>query len=120
MDAIFLVLLGYWIGSLITAYRFKREIEKFAKEQNVDLTQELQEPNVEKVKLVPFLSIEKYSDELYLFDQKTDVFMCQGKTLEELATNLNKFKQIDTAVVQDGDTTFWFVKGKVQNTQYES
>lgn len=34
--------------------------------------------------------IEVHNDIMYLFDKKTDIFLCQGKTVTELTDKLNK------------------------------
>lgn len=64
------------------------------------------------------LSVENYKDKLYLFDQKTNTFICQADTLEELAYLASTKNNINKATVfnQSNQKLHKFIDGKV----YES
>lgn len=60
--------------------------------------------------------LEIYNDIMYLYDTKTDNFLCQAKTFEELATLLNKLG-IGSAKVLHDNTNFYFINGEFKKDQ---
>jgi hypothetical protein len=60
------------------------------------------------------LTVEKANNILYLYEKNTDNFICQGSTLEELATLAQKYKNIKYACVLNGDEVYAFVDGVVK------
>jgi hypothetical protein len=61
------------------------------------------------------LFIEYNNDTLYLYDKKNNNFICQGKTLEELAFLSKRHNNINDAVVLDAksNSILVFSNGKV-------
>jgi hypothetical protein len=60
------------------------------------------------------LFIEKANDMLYLYDYDENTFICQAKTIDELASLAQKYKNINYAAVLDGDDMLMFVEGSVK------
>lgn len=55
--------------------------------------------------------LEIYNDIMYLYETKTDNFLCQAKSFEELATLLNKLGIVSAKVLHD-NTNFYFINGE--------
>lgn len=108
-----LVGIGYWIGSMHASYKFFKIMKKVAQEQGIDLDKEVEKlhQKVENTNEVHKLATEKHGDMLYLFNRESDDFICQGKSLDELASLAQKYKNIKLATVVHDDKVFMFVDG---------
>jgi hypothetical protein len=60
--------------------------------------------------------LEVYNDIMYLYETKTDNFLCQAKTFEELAILLNKLG-IGSAKVLHDNENFYFINGEFKKDQ---
>lgn len=63
---------------------------------------------------IPRLNVENVSNVYLLYETKTNTFMCQGKTLEELAEKLLENNKIDLAFVKHDKKHFVFASGKIK------
>jgi len=99
---------GFYLGETTFAYRIRHLIYKEAKSQGIDIELEDTTPNITK------LFIEKANDILYLYDYEENTFICQAKTINELASLAQKYKNIKYAVVAQGDNMFTFIDGIVK------
>ena len=63
------------------------------------------------------LFVEKANNTLYLYDKNDNTFVCQGSSLEELATLAKKYKNIDYAAVMIDKEIYAFVDGIVKSEQ---
>ena len=110
----FIFWLGYQVGMTIMAYRLRYLVYKEAKHRGlikeIDLDLE-EEPTVMQ------LFVEKANNTLYLYDKNDNTFVCQGSTLEELATLAKKYKNIDYAAVMIDKEIYAFVDGIVKSEQ---
>lgn len=105
----FIFFLGFAIGDFCATLRFSWKVQKLVKESKILLE------NIKKEEItynVFELETEKVEDQLYLYTRDTKSFICQGKTLEELATLSLKYKNIDHAEVRHGNEFFMFDNGK--------
>lgn len=69
-------------------------------------------------KIIPIYVAEYEQGNYYLYDKDTSVFICQGKTLDDVATALNNAKKFFAVVALPKGNTFelqWFVKGRFAN-----
>jgi hypothetical protein len=107
----FVFWMGYEIGLSVTAYRLRHLIYKEAK--RVGLDKEIY-PDLEEDPIVEQLYIEKTNDILYLYNREDKSFLCQAKSLEELATLANKYNNVKYAAVMIGEEIYAFVDGKVK------
>lgn len=108
-----LVGIGYWIGNMHASYKFFNIMKKVAEEQGIDLDQEVEKLHLkeEKTSEIHKLVTEQHGDMLYLFKRDSDDFVCQGKTLQELAELAKKYKDIKLATVVHDNKVFMFVDG---------
>ena len=63
---------------------------------------------------IPRLNVENVSNVYLLYETKTNTFMCQGNTLEELAEKLLENNKIDLAFVKHDKKHFVFASGKIK------
>ena len=104
--------IGYQIGLSVTAYRLRYLIHKEARRLGLDNSDDIdivEEIDPEVVQLV----VEKANDTLYLYSRDNS-FICQGKTLDELAKLAKQYKNIKYAAVIHDEDTYGFVDGKVK------
>jgi hypothetical protein len=104
--------IGYNIGLAVTAYRLRFLIHKEARRLGLDNSDDIgvyEEVDPEVVQCV----VEKANDTLYLYNRDNS-FICQGKTLEELAKLAKEYKNIKYAAVLHNEDTYGFVDGKVK------
>lgn len=104
--------IGFYVGESLFAYRLRQLIYKEAMVQEI----ELDLPITSKPDIVK-LFVEKANDMMYLYDYEANTFLCQGKTLDELALLAQKYKNIKYAVVADGEDMLIFVDGCVKEKQ---
>ncbi len=57
------------------------------------------------------LTTETHGDTIFAYDTKTDNFVCQGSSLEELASNCRLFNNISRAIVFHEEQIFYFLDG---------
>ena len=108
----FIFWLGYQVGMSVTAYRLRDLVYKEAKRRGL-LKQADQE--LEEELTVVQLFVEKANNTLYLYDKDDNTFVCQGSTLEELATLAKKYKNIKYAAVMIDKEIYAFVDGTVKS-----
>ena len=105
--------IGFYVGETLFAWRIRHLIYKEAKEQGIKIDLGIPEikPNIAK------LFIEKANDILYLYDFEEQTFVCQGNTLDELASLAQKYKNIKYAVVQHDEEMLMFINGSVKEKE---
>ena len=104
----FVFWIGYEIGISVTAYRLRHLVFKEA--NRLGLLKELDDtPIVEQ------LYVEKSNGILYLYNKEDKSFVCQAKSLEELATLAMKYNNVKYAAVMIGEEIYAFVDGKVKS-----
>lgn len=116
MDLIIVLICGFWLGTIFAVNRVRKQIHLIAKEQGITFDDEPKE----SVQKIPFLTVEKHGELLYLWNTYSNTFMCQGKSVEELAEKLVQIQNINIAHVKNGNTNIWFVNGKVSATPNEN
>jgi translation elongation factor P/translation initiation factor 5A len=110
MEYLAIFVLGFFIGANYAANVIRKQIHNAAKEAGVLK----EEP---EIKVAPVLTLEKHGNTYYLFDKKTDTFLCQSNDINELGQKLVEYKDIKLAYVQDDENqVFWFVNGKVASS----
>ena len=104
---------GYEAGIAITAYRLRHLVYKEAR--RIGLLKEVDTKLEEETTIVEQLFVEKTNDILYLYNREGKTFVCQAKTLDELATLANRYNNIKYAAVMIGEEIYAFVDGKVKS-----
>lgn len=107
--------LGYHTGSAVLSYRLRHVIFKEAKK--LGITTPYQESILEERPVVEQLIVEKANNILYLYDREDNKFVCQGSTLEELASLAKEYKNIKYAAVMIDKEIYAFVDGVVKSEQ---
>lgn len=106
---------GYQSGGAVTSYRLRHLIYKEAK--RLGLTSKADQvlfDDSEETPDVLQLVVEKANNILYLYERGTDNFICQGSTIDELATLAQKYKNVKYAAVMYGEQVYAFVNGTVK------
>lgn len=107
---IFFIWLGYQIGTSWTMFQLSRIFVKLK-------TNGIKMENVIEVDTkVRECIVEEFNETLYLYDNKHNEFICQGKNMEELAELALKYKKVAYAAVLYNDKVYSFIDGKIQNT----
>ena len=104
--------IGFYVGESVFAYRIRHLIYKEAKAQGIliDLDEEAK-PIIDK------LFVEYNNDMMYLYEYEANTFICQGKTLGELARSAQKYKNIQYAIVEHNKEMLVFVDGSVKEKE---
>ena len=111
MDIALLIIglvIGYLVGEFYCLYRMRHIIMNAAAKEGIYLDEE----HKAKVIEVHKLRTQTIDDILYLYTDEED-FICQAKTLEELATLSQQYKNIKYAAVIHDDKVFTFINGVV-------
>lgn len=112
LDLIFIIVIfgcGYALGEFVAVYRVHRYLITISKKAGIDLEKELDETN--QVSLISKLSTEVVNDIIYLYDMDDKTFICQGKTIEELAKLTLEVQKIEQAIVLHDKSIFVFDNG---------
>jgi hypothetical protein len=103
-------ILGFLIGEVSAMFKLSKVIVTIAENEGIISTDE-EDENPELYKLF----VENINDMLYLYNQEDKAFICQGKTIEELAKLSQELKNIKYAAVAHDNKVFGFVDGSVKN-----
>jgi len=102
LDIILILALGWVMGEFFTVYKLRKNLRTY-----FIIEEEIKRPNVYK------LETELVDDIILLYDRETHDFICQGKSLEQLAQLSREYKKIEYATVKHGDYFVAFIEGKV-------
>lgn len=110
----FIFWIGYQVGISVTAYRLRDLVYREAKRRG--LLKEV-DSELEETPLVAQLMVEKSNNVLYLYNRDDNTFVCQGSTLEEIASLAKKYNNIKYAAVMIDQEIYAFVDGTVKSEQ---
>lgn len=120
IDTLFLAFifwLGFTVGKMVMAYQMREIIYDQARKNGIIIDDDMLQERIKEVEAkTKNLMIEKHGNMLLLYEVSTNTFICQGSTVEELAKLSKSYKNIDYAVVENGDDTLLFVNGYVKTT----
>ena len=104
--------LGYQIGMTVLSWQLRDIIIKGAKAEGIVIDQD------DEKSVVKQLYIERENNTLFLYDRDANTFVCQGKSIDELAEFSKRYSGIKYAAVIDRSTddVIAFVDGKVDLT----
>ena len=127
MDALIIIAivfyLGYIVGEAVAMYRLHRVMRNLAESMGINVEQELakMKEDIFDVKVVKLINLETetHGDMIYLFDKEHNDFICQAKSVEELAQLAKEVKKIDKALVYHNDKKFIFVDGKSEEFTFQ-
>ncbi len=110
----FIFWIGYQVGISVTAYRLRDLVYREAKRRG--LLKEV-DSELEETPVVAQLMVEKSNNVLYLYNRDDNTFVCQGSTLEEIASLAKKYNNIKYAAVMIDQEIYAFVDGTVKSEQ---
>lgn len=99
--------LGFFIGSMWMKNRIKKELIEHGIIKYKD----------SKSEKVTKLITEIHHNVIYVFEKGTDTFVCQGRSIDELAKKIFKQNQIHIAIVEHDSSILMFIEGKVTKPQ---
>ena len=105
--------IGYHIGVAVVSYQLRYLIHKEARRLGLDKSNNIDTIELAGPKLFQ-LVIEKTDDTFYLYDIDQS-FICQGKTIDELAKLAKQYKNIKYAAVLHNEDAYGFIDGVVKN-----
>jgi len=104
--------LGWTVGVKFYMYRLEKDLKEYAKNNGIAIEEVDGKPSI-----VPTLTVDIQEGVLYLYDKKSNIFLCQGTSIDELANSLVQFNKIPKARVEYLNHTLLMDNGKVY---YES
>lgn len=108
----FVFFLGYQLGGIVLSYKLRDIILREARKQGLNVDNSYV---VNDKADVYQLFIERVNDVLYLYEREKNTFICQAKTIDELAELANKNNIKYAAVLHDNDVIA-FIDGKIKTT----
>jgi sulfur relay (sulfurtransferase) DsrF/TusC family protein len=112
----FIFWMGFQAGVMYLSWKLRDIIRTEARKEGIIVDDEYNVVEKTEKTNVQSLWVEKVHDIMYLYDTE-DTFICQAKSLEELATLALKYKNIKYASVMNGNDIFAFINGKVKTAQ---
>ena len=113
----FIFWIGFTVGKAVMAYRLREIIYDQARKNGIILNEDMLQDKIKEVETkTKNLMIEKHDNMLMLYEVNTNTFICQGSSVEELAKLSKSYKNINYAVVENGDDILLFVNGYVKTT----
>ena len=109
----FIFWLGYNAGQIVLSWQLRDIIRDEARKEGIKVDDEYNVIKDKKPKVAQLI-VEKVNNVLYLYERDTDDFVCQGSTLDELATLAKKYKDIKYAAVKIDEEIYAFVDGVVK------
>lgn len=104
MEIIIVFVLGYVVGWVMGIRRMKIALREHMLRQMPDIL----------VHELPQLSTERIGPSIMLYDKAS--FLCQGNSIEDLARDFLKLKNIKIAQVLHDEQDIWFIDGEVCHT----
>jgi hypothetical protein len=108
MEYIITFLAGWFIGRFVLKFTLVKNAIKAMNQNELDQFMRKREPEV-----MPALHTESVDGMVRLYDTSTSMYLCCGKTIEELAANLNTTCHINAANITHNDQKILVVDGKV-------
>lgn len=100
--------LGFFVGETLLAFKIARAFRHGLPSKELD-TEIVTKPHISK------LFIESDQGNLYLYDHEKNEFVCQAKTIEDLARLAKEYKNIQYAAVLYEEKALMFINGVVKS-----
>lgn len=111
LDVLIFFGLGIVIGYVYSLWRIRGVIIKLAEQEGFNLEKNNTIQSTVEKRHVHKLEVEQINQVLYLYDRETKDFVCQGSSIEELATLSKTYKNILSATVIHNDRVYLFLNG---------
>jgi hypothetical protein len=99
---------GFRAGEIFFTLRIREAVRQEAKKQGISI----EDDEVVVRKLV----VEKADNSLLLYDFENKSFICQGRTIQELAKNSKEYGGVDVAVVVHEKEHYFFINGDIKDS----
>ena len=107
---LFVFILGFRTGELFFSMRIREAVKREAKRQGVKI-----EPDSDDI-IVRKMIVEEDNNSLFLYDFDNKAFICQGRTVQELAKKANADRGVNVAVVVHNKECYYFINGDVKSS----
>jgi hypothetical protein len=112
MELLIFFVLGWLVGSLLAVRSVLKAVLRDRINELSEQDDMSESANSSRVK-IPIMSTSLYNNEILLYNNE-NTFMCQGSSLEELASNLVEHQHIKIAYVVHEHRHLWFIDGKIK------
>lgn len=109
------IISGWVIGRMYMIYELRHTIRYLKDHNSIIIPVETEEEKV----YIPYYRIETHGSSFYLFDKK-DIFICQAKTIEDLAKSLYNLADVKKALIKHNEEFLLFNKGEIMRLENES
>lgn len=103
---------GFFLGMRFMGYSIKYALKSIAEKNGIPFN-EVTDPQ----ETIPIFVTEPHENTILLYDKLTNKFICQGVSLEDLASKVVEYKHITLAAVSHNKEVFWFINGKVRTSE---
>jgi uncharacterized protein YneF (UPF0154 family) len=100
--------LGWLVGTNLLKFKMYRIMMKVMKE-NPELNTVIKEPLLD----IALLQTEHHNNNIFVYKVDTECFLCQGSSIEEVATKVKELCNINAAQVIHNGEYLLFVDGKI-------
>lgn len=104
--------MGYQVGATVMGIRFKKIIIRLARTQGIILDAS----EINSKPAVYQLFVEEVQNTLYLYDKEKNTFVCQGNSIDDLASLAKEHKNIEYAAVLYNEKVYKFIDGKASQS----
>jgi hypothetical protein len=106
-------IVGFAVGEGYVLFKLRHTIRRIAGNHGIDIDNELEKLEEQQTITIQIhrLEIEQHDDVLYLYDRTNENFVCQAKSIDELAKLSKSYKNIKVATVVHQDKVFVFNDG---------
>lgn len=118
MDIIYIVfgiIIGWVVGRMHMIYQLRNVIGFLKNHHMISFIDEEEEES----NPTPYYRVETHGSNLYLFDKK-DVFICQAKSIEDLAKSFYNSLLIKKALIKHNEEIIFFKEGQITRIEHES
>lgn len=122
IDILLWVFIGYKLGCWYTTHRLVTSLRIASKKLNIDIDAEMDRLKAETLREkydVFCLETEMIDGVIFAYEQDTHDFICQGKTIEEIARLAKEYRNINiaTLVHKATNTIFLFEDGVIKQQE---
>lgn len=106
------IVIGWVAGRMLMIYELRRTILLLKKHVKEIVKGDFSDEDDDEDTITPLYLIENHGANFYLFDQMNDKFICQAKTIDDLAKSFYNTAAIKKALIQYEEEFFVFLEGK--------
>jgi hypothetical protein len=104
---------GFYFGQAFAYLRIRNNFKRIFRENGIDIEKVIEEELALDKNLYTEMQVEKIDEVLYLYDKDAN-FICQAKTLEDLAKYAKQYKNITSGTITHDNKVFLLVDGNIK------